>query len=139
MIEIAYIDDNEDHLKIFEFSVRKWNRENISKIHLECFASPECFFKSPVDYDLVITDLVMKNTSGVSVFKWLIKRGHKMPVILLKSGALSSNNDFTVAISSDKMQIESVIQKYNDLKKDRLKNILQFNFCASKISKFVNG
>ena len=130
-LKIAVIDDCQDDLHIFQMIFQRWNSEHMVGIDLSCFADPRAFFKDSRSFDLVITDLKMGDISGRDVFKWLIKRGVRMPVILMKSGAITEKCDFEVALSARDISVEKILNKYAALKNDRMKNAFQFNFCAA--------
>lgn len=130
-LKIAVIDDCQDDLYIFQRIFQRWNSEHLVGINLSCFADPRAFFKDCRHFDLVITDLKMGDISGRDVFRWLVKRGVKMPVILMKSGSITEKCDFEVALSVRDISVENILNKYEALKNDRMKNAFQFNFCAS--------
>ena len=130
-LKIAVVDDSEDDLRIFQALIKQWNAGHSVDIVLECFADPRTFLKDSRQFDIVITDLKMGDVSGLDVFKWLIRRGSRMPVILMKSGAITEKCDFEVALSPGNLSVENILNKYSALKNDRMKNAFQFNICAA--------
>lgn len=130
-IHIAVIDDYQDDLRIFETMFKRWNTSNKGSTSLSCFSSASSFFKHTESFDLVIVDMKMGNISGLDVFKWLIRRGTMMPVILMTSGSFSKECYFDVALDKNNLSVESILGKYTLLKGDRMGNAFQFNVCAA--------
>ena len=79
--KLLIIDDNEETLSMLDMFFSKKNYEVVSS--LNGLDGLKLFESDKVGFDLVITDLVMPNISGVAVISMIKKKKPDMPVIAI--------------------------------------------------------